>query len=131
MDENDILNEVIALLEDSGALWRSENGRLSFRLRRGGLVWDAECRAVKGRALFYGRYPFACGDAQAAADACSRVNARSIRGAMFLTQRGEIVFRTDAELDDPFGAKGRLVSALAYNAAVISHFWSEFAGISG
>lgn len=127
MDETQVRNELAALLDDSGAAWMEERGFFRFRLRRDGMLWEAECRPSPGQALVYGRYPFTVSDQGAALRLCSKINAKVVRGAMFLAPGGRMVFRTRAELDDSYGARGRLAAALEYNAEVIAHFWGEAA----
>ena len=128
MKEEAVRRELAALLEASGAEWTEALGVLRFRLRRDGLCWETDCRPLPGQALFYGRYPFRVKNREAAALVCSCINARVLRGGMFLSREGSMVFRTRAELEEPWGARGRLAAALEYNAEVIVHFWAQAAG---
>lgn len=116
------------LLEDSGAQWQEEQGLIRFRLRREGMIWETACRCLDGRLLVYGRYPFPVGDRAQGLAECSRINSRTVQGAMFLPEDGQPVFRTGAALDDPYDARLRMIRALEYNAAVITHFWGNMAG---
>lgn len=127
MDETQVRKELAALLDDSGAAWTEERGLIRFRLRRDGMLWEAECRPLPGQVLIYGRYPFTVQSQGPALGLCNKINAQVIRGAMFLAPGGMLVFRTRAELDDSYGARGRLAAALEYNAEVIAHFWGEAA----
>ena len=128
MDEEQVRREAAALLEASGADWTEAPGLLRFRLRRDALCWETDCRPLPGQALFYGRYPFRVKDRAAAALVCSYVNARVLRGGMFLSREGSMVFRTRAELEDPRSAREHLAAALEYNAEVIAHCWASAAG---
>lgn len=117
---------LLTLLEDSGAQWQEEQGLIRFRLRRDGMVWETACRCLEGELLVYGRYPFTADCARGLA-LCSRVNAQTVRGAMFLPEDGQAVYRTRAELDDPYDARIRMLRALEYNAAAIARFWGDMA----
>ncbi len=123
----EIRNILTALLEDSGAAWKSEDGALRFRLTREGMVWENACRCRDGALLVYGRYPFPIGDPPAFHRAASRVNSQVIEGAMFLPRDLRPVFRTTARLCELYDARERIAHALEYNGAVVVRFWGEIA----
>ena len=117
--------ELLALLEDSGVRWAEDAGLIRFRARRDGMVWETDCRVLRGQVLIYARFPFQAAERGAVLRRCDRVNARLIRGAMFLPEDGRPVYRCRAELDDVFGARERLTAALEYSAEVVARFWGE------
>ncbi len=129
MGEEDAMRLLKALLEREGAEWSEEAGYLRFRLRRGAMLWETACRAGKNIMLFYGRFPFRCGDIEQAWKACGEMNRRLTRGALFLAEDGYPVYRCEAELDDVFGAEERILSAMRYSAQVMGHCWGRLSGI--
>lgn len=123
MEERDVRRELLALLDSSGVRWVEESGLIRFRARRDGMVWETDCRALDGQALIYGRFPFHARDRAAVLRTCGEINARLIRGALFLPEDGQPVYRCRAELDDAFLARERLAAALEYSAEVVARFW--------
>ena len=128
MKEEDALRVLRALLEREGAEWREENGWLRFRSKHGAMLWETSCRVCGSTMLFYGRFPFRCGDADGARRFCEELNRTLVRGALFLTEEGVPVYRCDAGTDDVYGAEERITSALKYSAQVIGHCWGRLSG---
>lgn len=128
MNEEDALRVLRALLDNEGAEWREENGWLRFRSKHGAMLWETSCRAAGGTLLFYGRLPFACGDADGARRLCEELNRRLVRGALFLTEEAVPVYRCSAETDDVYCLEQRIAEALKYSAQVITHCWGRFSG---
>ncbi len=128
MEARDTRGLLIALLEDSGAAWREEMGLIRFRVAREGMVWEMSCRCEQDQILCYGRFPFAAVDRAQCLGRCNEINGRAVGGALFLDGEGRPVFRTRAELDDPYEARRRLIRALEYNAAVVTRFWGRLSG---
>lgn len=120
---------LIALLEDSGASWREDLGLIRFRFAREGMTWEVACRCEADQILCYGCYPFSSTDRARCLERCDEINRQAVEGAMFLPKDGRPVFRTRAELEDPYGARRRLIRALEYNAAVVARFWGTLCGI--
>ena len=112
-----------ALLDDSGAAWTTQVGWICFRMERDGGIWEMRCLPMDEQVLCYGRYPFRIEDRGEGLRRCDEVNRQAVRGAMFLPDDGQPVFRTRAELDDAYGARKRLAAAIEYNAAIIARFW--------
>ena len=128
MDAKQTRSLLLTVLEDSGVVWQEDAGLVRFRIAREGMSWEMACRCEAGQILCYGRYPFAVPDRGVCLERCSRINSRAESGAMFLPRDGCPVFRTTARLDDPYGARHRLIRALEYNAAVIARFWGQLSG---
>ena len=126
MREEDVRRVLLALLEEGGAAYVEENGYVRFRMERDGLLWETACRCTAGAVLIYGRCPFRVKNRDAALRECSDVNCRMTRGAAFLPEDGQIVFRTRADMSDIFDARERLDDALRYNAAALVRFWGRF-----
>ncbi len=127
MGPEEIRRLLTALLESSGAAWEQADGWICFRLSKDGAVWDMACRCLTGRMLAYGRLPLRAADRDEACRRCSQVNGQVIRGAMFLSEEGWPVFRTEAELPDPYDGARLVREAIEYNAAVLCRFWRLFA----
>lgn len=123
MRESQTRAVLTALLNDSGAAWTTEIGWVRFRMERNGRLWEMCCLPMDDEVLCYGRYPFRLDDRAEGLRRCDEVNRQAVRGAMFLPDDGQPVFRTRAELDDAYGARTRLKAAIEYNAAILSHFW--------
>lgn len=117
------------LLEEGGVAWRREMGDILFSLTSGGMTWDVACRFWKEGVLVYGRWPFRLeGDRRGRVlEDCGSINSRLLRGSVFLTGEGRAVFRTWADLSDPFSAREALSGAIAYNTAVITRSWGRLA----
>lgn len=124
MSEEQVYELLKHFLARSGIEWERRQGLVRFRLRQEGMDWETECRCMAGGLLIYGRYPFE-GEREKRERVCSRINSRLIHGALFLSEKGRVVYRNRASLEDPFGARERLKEALEYNAAVITRFWGE------
>ena len=129
MNENDALRLLRNLLESRGAEWIGESGWIRFRSRREGMIWETACRAGEGAMVIYGRFPFRCRDSNRARDECNEINRSLERGALFLTEEGEPVYRCRAEMDDVFGAEERLDTALRHSAWVMARYWGRLSGI--
>ena len=107
-----------ALLESSGAAWEQADGWICFRLSKDGAVWDMACRCLTGRMLAYGRLPLRAADRDEACRRCSQVHGQVIRGAMFLSEEGWPVFRTEAELPERANALYELTCGLTEREGV-------------
>ncbi len=129
MNDEEAMRLLRALLDAEGAEWSEERGFLRFRLQREAMLWETACRAVGGVMLFYGRFPFRCGDPDRARRYCEDMNRRLVRGALYLAEDGFPVFRCGAELDDIYGAQERLTAALRYSAQVMTYCWGRLSGI--
>lgn len=127
MEAEEIQRLLTALLDDSGAAWTRQDGWICFRLKKDGAVWDMACRCRRGGMLAYGRYPFRAADPDRCLRSCSEVNSQVVQGAMFLSPEGGAVFRTEAQLPDPYHGMQLLREAIEYNAAVMIRFWRLFA----
>lgn len=126
MKENEIHKLLIGYLTGSGLQWQSDAGLIRFRLQRDGLIWEIACRCLENSLLVYARYPFSA-ERSWLLEQCSRVNSQLIRGAFFVPEDGQAVYRIRVEMDDIFGARARLKTALDYQTAVITRFWGDFA----
>ena len=117
-----------ALLNDSGVVWERRTGEIRFRFTSGAMTWETACRCLEDQVLVYGRYPFAVpADRRVQAlETCGGINSRIVRGGMYLTPEGRVVFRTWADLRDAYTAREALARALEYNAAVMARFWGRF-----
>ena len=115
-----------ALLERSGAEFRREGARFCLLFTQRGCKWQTVCDCREGRILVYGVHPARVSAPETALALCSELNGRTVRGAFFV-QEGHIVFRTGAELTDRYSAAERAASALEYNAAAVSGFWTRLA----
>ncbi|HIT01566.1 MAG TPA: hypothetical protein IAC21_01895 [Candidatus Enterenecus merdae] len=129
MEARDTRRLLLALLEDSGAAWREEMGVIRFRIAREGMTWEMSCRCEQDQVLCYGRFPFAAADRARCLERCNEINDQAVGGAMFVAGDGRPVFRTRAELEDPYEARQRLIRALEYNAAVVTRFWGRLSGV--
>ena len=129
MKEEQVRALLIALLDESGVVWRRDMDDIRFRAERDGMIWETACRCVPDGALIYGRYPFRIPDTlrAQALEECSRINSRLLRGGIFLSEEGWTVLRTWADLDDPYLARERLARAIEYNAAVLARSWGRMA----
>ena len=128
MNEAEAMRLFKAMLENEGAEWTEESGWLRFRSKHDGMLWETACRPTEGAMLLYGRFPFSPQDPAQAKRVCEEANRKLVRGALFLTEEGCPVYRCRAELDDVYGAEGRLEAALRYSAQVITHYWGRLAG---
>ena len=128
MEAKDTRALLVALLADSGADWKEEAGWIRFRLQKEGAVWEMACRCEAGQALCYGRWPFEAADRARALERCSEINSQLTQGAVFLPKDGRPVFRTRADLKDPYGARRRLIEAIETNAAAIARYWGRLCG---
>ena len=129
MNEEEAIRLMKSLLERMSAQWSEEGGFLRFRARHGGMLWEAACRPCKGALLLYSRFPFQCREPDRARQRCEEINRRLVRGAMFLAEDGNPVYRCRAELDDAFGAEDRIAEALKYSAQVMARYWGPLSGI--
>lgn len=129
MDDEEAMRLLKALLDGEGAEWSEERGFLRFLLRHEAMLWETACRACGGVMLFYGRFPFRCGDPDRARRFCEEMNRRLVRGALYLAEDGSPVYRCSAELDDVYGALERLTAALRYSAQVMALCWGRLSGI--
>lgn len=127
MKEETALRLLEGVLEARGAEWIAEGGYLRFPVRHGGMVWETDCRPCENGMLIYARFPFRPEDRAAAERVCGEVNRGLVRGALFLTEEGELLYRCRAELDDVFGAEDRLEAALVYSARVVTRYWGRLA----
>ncbi|MDE7243024.1 MAG: YbjN domain-containing protein [Oscillospiraceae bacterium] len=120
--------QLTALLDDSGVVWRREMGEIRFRFTSGAMTWETACRCLDNQVLVYGRYPFEIpADRRTQAlEACGGINSRVVRGGIYLTPEGRVVFRTWADMGDAYTARDALARALEYNIAVVTHFWGRF-----
>lgn len=125
MEEQDVRRTLAALLSDSGVQWSEDAGYIRFRARRDGMVWETDCRVMAGQVLLYFRFPFRVTDWEKTRRVCNELNARLVRGALFLPEEGSPVYRCRAGLDDVFLASRRLSAALEYGAAVVVRYWGE------
>lgn len=124
--------QLTALLDGSGVAWQRKMGEIRFRLTSGGMAWEMACRCLDDQALLYGRYPFRVPPdrREQALEACCEVNRQVIRGGMYLTGAGHVVFRTWAGMGDAYTARENLAQALEYNIAVVTRFWGRMASDS-
>ena len=125
MEEQAVRRTLFALLSESGVEWSEDAGYIRFRARRDGMVWETDCRAMDGQVLFYFRFPFRAADREKTRRVCNELNARLMRGALFVAEDGSPVYRCRAELDDVFLASARLSKALEYGAAAVVRYWGE------
>ena len=125
MEEQDVRRTLAALLSDSGVQWSEDAGYIRFRARRDGMVWETDCRPMDGQVLLYFRFPFQVKDLEKTRRVCNELNARLMRGALFVPEDGSPVYRCRAGMDDVFLASARLSKALEYGAAVIVRYWGE------
>ncbi len=129
MKEDDVLRLLKALLEREQVEWAEELGWIRFRMRREAMIWEISCCARPGSLLIYGRFPFQTASKERGRLICDRINRELIRGALYLTENGEPVYRCRAELDDVYGAEERVLAALQYSAQVVSCFWGRLSGV--
>lgn len=122
--------ELAALLERSGVEYRREGERFSFLFASGGCRWQTVCDCRDALVLVYGIHPVSVNAPRQAAELCSELNARVVRGSFFLRE-GRIVFRTGAELVEHIDAQERVARAIEYNAAAIARFWERLAAGAG
>ena len=114
------------LLESSGVPFRREGDRFRFRFSSQGRRWQMVCDCAGDRVLLYSIFPQPCGDRTAALERCNAVNRQAVQGGCFLSE-DHLVFRTGAELFEPFVAAETLARALEYNAAVMAALWGTLA----
>ncbi|MBO4913898.1 MAG: hypothetical protein J5449_01715 [Oscillospiraceae bacterium] len=126
MDAKDAESLLTQLLEERGADWTRENGYIRFRLRRGGMRWEADCLCDARRIVIYGRMPFSVGDVGTALELCNRASLRMTRGAMLLPDDGVPTCRTTADVEDIYDAAFRLREALEENAGAVTRWWGGF-----
>jgi len=118
------------LLEGSGVPFLREGGRFRFQFSSQGRRWQMVCDCAGERVLLYSIFPLPYRDRAAALEGCDAVNRQVVQGGCFLAE-GHLVFRTGAELFEPFVASETLARALEYNAAVISALWGTLADGTG
>lgn len=118
------------LLEERGTDWVREEGYIRFRIRRGGMLWEADCLYAERCLVIYGRYPFVVADPDAALRLCNRANERMTRGAMLLGGDGRPVVRTAAAMDDIYDAEHRLREALEENIGCVGRHWGAMERLS-
>ena len=111
--------------------WVRERNMIRCRAERNGLIWEIDCRAVRGRFECYGRYPFAVTDRETALRRCNEINLLTAAGAMLLPEDGRPTFRTVAALDDIYGADARMRQAMEDNARAIVRYWGTLAQCAG
>lgn len=127
MKEQEAKRLLTDYLTDAGIDWREELGTIRFRLSRDGMKWEMDCRCVGQKILLYSQYPFQCEDRLEAAAECGRINRQLIQGALFLTESGRPVFRTEASMRDVYEASLSLGEAFRYNVSVIVRYWGRMA----
>ena len=118
------------LLESSGVPFRREGERFRFQFSSQGRRWQMVCDCAGDRVLLYSVFPLACRDRAAALERCDAVNRQVVQGGCFLSE-DHIIFRTGAELFEPFVAAETLARALEYNAAVMVTLWGTLAEGAG
>ena len=122
--------ELEALLEDSGVDFVRRGDVFQFRFSSGGCVWQTVCRCQGSLVLIYGVHPAAVSDTARGLALCGSLNSRVVRGSFFL-QDHQFVFRTSAELTEQLEARSRILAALEYNAAALSHWWERLQAEAG
>ena len=131
LEEQQVSALLKQILNEIEAAWICESGFVRFRIQRGAMKWEVDCRCRKGCVEIYGRYPFQVSDRDAAAKCCGEANLRLNRGAMVLPADGRPVFRDSAEMDDPYGAADRLRRALEFNFRAVARFWGRMERSAG
>ena len=126
MDREEVYRLLTGMLENAGVPWADEAGLTRFWAEQGGMRWEMNCRCRQGEIIVYSRYPFAVPEGPEAWRLCSRVNARTARGAMLLPEDGRPVFRVWADMGDVFGGEARLRQALTYAARITARFWGDW-----
>ena len=126
MNQEEVCRLLTGMLEDAGVPWIEEADLIRFRVRKDGARWEMNCRCRRGELIVYSRYPFSVPEAPDAWILCSRINARTVRGALFLPEDGRPVFRVWADMGDIFGAETRLRQALTYAARITARFWGDW-----
>ena len=126
MNQEEVRRLLTGMLENAGVPWIEEADLIRFRVRKDGARWEMNCRCRRGELIVYSRYPFSVPEGLDAWILCSRINARAVRGAMFLPEDGRPVFRVLADLEDVYGAETRLRQALTYAARITVRFWGEW-----
>lgn len=120
-----------AVLEDllryNGFHYRGEDGQFHLVFTDRGCKWETTFLCLEGAVLIYGRYPFPAADTVQAQGLCQEINRQVLYGSMFLAE-GHLVFRTCADLYDPYSAYEQLGRALEYNAGVMIRFWRAACG---
>ena len=115
------------LLLRSGVDYRREGETFQFLLTSRGCKWQTVCRGQGPLVLIYGIYPAQIADMAGALALCSRLNAQVVRGGFFV-QDSRLVFRTSADMISLCDARETIARAIEYNAAAMSHFWTQLAG---
>ncbi len=118
------------LLESSGVPFRREGQRFRFWFSSQGRRWQMVCDCNQDRVLLYSLFPLAYEDRATALESCDAVNRQVVQGGCFLSG-DRLVFRTGAELFEPFVAEETLARALEYNAAVMVTLWGTLAEGAG
>lgn len=118
--------ELEELLEYNGFSYRREGDRFYLVFSDRGCKWETLCLCQGTAVLIYGRYPFPAPESDELRGVCEKVNRQVVFGSMFPAE-GRVVFRTAADLFDPYSAYEHLARALEYNAGVMVAFWEEVA----
>ena len=126
MEQENVRSLLLRMLEADGVPWVDQAGLIRFQVRQGGMLWEMNCRCRSGEIVLYSRYPFSVPEGAEAWRLCSRINARTARGAMLLPEDGRPVFRTCADLRDIFGGEDRLREALTFAARITARFWGDW-----
>ena len=122
----DAISELEELLRYNGFSYRRDGGRFYLVFADRGYKWETMCVCREQTVLFYSRYPFPIAETDAARRACGEIDRQVMMGSMFLSE-GRAVFRTAADLFDPYSAYEHIGRALEYNAGVIVRFWAQMA----
>ena len=130
MDRDAIARLLTDLLDASGVPWIEQEGLIRFRARQGGMNWEMNCRCRRGELVIYSRYPFSVSIGEGAWRLCNTVNTRTARGAILLPEDGRPVFRSRADLADPYRGEERLREALTYAARITAHFWGDWESLA-
>ncbi len=125
MKEQEVKKLLTDYLSDAGIDWQENLGVIRFRLSRDGMGWEMSCQCMESRILLYSQYPFQCEERLEASMECSRINRQLVQGAMFLTETGCPVFRTEAPVRDIYEASLSLGEAFRYNVSVIVRYWGR------
>lgn len=125
----DAAAELEDLLRYNGFAYRREGDWFYLVFSERGFKWETLCRCQDQVVLIYGRYPFPVLNEERLRKTCEEINRQVIFGSMFLSE-GQAVFRTAADLFDPYSAYEHIGRALEYNAGVMVRFWTEVAAVA-
>lgn len=117
--------ELESFFSYNGIIYRKVGGEYQFLFSSRGCKWKTVCRVHRRVVLIYGIYPFQATNSERADMACGEVNRRLLHGAMF-RENDTLVFRTDADIGDGWGAYDVILQAMEYNASVMTAFWQRF-----